>query len=97
MTLLKDARIGFLASGGLSHFSAEEDLDRSVLDALDRNDLEFLAKLDPRRLQSGSSEIRNWIVLAAVAQDLGLTWKSYTPGYRSPALTGTGLAFATWQ
>jgi Catalytic LigB subunit of aromatic ring-opening dioxygenase len=92
-----DLRIGFLASGGLSHFAAEEDLDHSVLDALRNNDRDFLANLDPKRLQSGSSEIRNWIVLAAVAQDLGLSWVSYTPGYRTPALTGTGLAFATWQ
>jgi hypothetical protein len=22
---------------------------------------------------------------------------SYTPGYRTPALTGTGLGFATWK
>jgi len=96
-TFPENLRIGFLASGGLSHFAAEEDLDRSVLDALERKDRAFLAGLDPKRLQSGSSEIRNWIVLAAVAQDLALKWASYTPGYRTPALTGTGLAFAAWQ
>ena len=92
-----DARIGFLASGGLSHFTAEEDLDHSVIDALKRKDLAALGNLDVKRLQSGSSEIRNWIVLGAAAHDLDMQWVSYTPGYRTPALTGTGLAFASWR
>jgi 3-O-methylgallate 3,4-dioxygenase len=92
-----DLRIGLLASGGLSHFVVEEAMDRAIIDALRRKDLEFLARLDPRRLQAGSSEIRNWIVVAAAATDLELTWVSYTPGYRTLALTGTGLAFARWS
>jgi 3-O-methylgallate 3,4-dioxygenase len=90
-------RIGLLASGGLSHFVVEEAMDRAVIDALHRKDLDFLAGLDPRRLKAGSSEIRNWIVVAAAAIDLDLTWVSYTPAYRTPALTGTGLAFARWS
>jgi len=92
-----DLRVGFMASGGLSHFQAEEDLDDAVIDAMRRNDLDFLAKLNPKRLQAGSSEIRNWLVLAGAAGDLNMTWVSYTPGYRTPALTGTGLGFATWK
>jgi 3-O-methylgallate 3,4-dioxygenase len=90
-------RIGLLASGGLSHFVVEEAMDRAVIDALHRKDLDFLAGLDPRRLKAGSSEIRNWIVVGAAAVDLDLTWVSYTPAYRTPALTGTGLAFARWS
>ena len=93
----EDIRVGLLASGGLSHFTVEEDLDRAVIDALRRKDVEFLARLDPRRLKSGSSEIRNWIVLAAAATDLDITWLSYTPAYRTPALTGIGLCFAAWN
>jgi len=92
-----DLRVGLLASGGLSHFVVEEEMDRGVIDALQRKDVEFLARLDPRRLKAGSSEIRNWIVVAAAAVDLDLTWISYTPAYRTPALTGTGLAFARWS
>ena len=90
-------RVGLLASGGLSHFLVEEDFDQAILDAMRRNDMEFLAALDPRRLQAGSSEIRNWLVVAAAAQHLKLSWVSYTPAYRSPALTGTGLCFARWS
>jgi len=49
-----------------------------------------------KRLQAGSSEIRNWLVLAGACTDLELKWSSYTPGYRTEALTGTGLGFAAW-
>src|SRR5262249_59084302 len=58
-----DLRVGFMASGGLSHFQAEEDLDDAVIDAMRRKDLDFLSKLNPKRLQAGSSSIRNWLVL----------------------------------
>jgi hypothetical protein len=92
-----DLRVGFMASGGLSHFQAEEDLDRAVIDALRRKDFAYLETLDVKRLQAGSSEIRNWLVLAGACPRLDLTWVSYTPGYRSEALTGTGLGFAMWR
>ena len=92
----QDLRVGVLASGGLSHFVVEEELDRAVIDALKRKDLEFLAGLDPRRLKAGSSEIRNWIVIAGAAAHLDLKWISYTPSYRTPAGTGIGLGFASW-
>jgi len=91
-----DLRVGLLASGGLSHFMVEEDLDRLVIEALHRKDVVFLGSLDPRRLKAGSSEIRNWIAVASAASDLDLSWISYTPSYRTPALTGIGLCFAAW-
>ena len=93
----KDMRVGFMASGGLSHFCAEEDLDMDVIAAIRRKDTAFLAALDPKRLQSGSSEIRNWIVLAGATPDFDIDWVSYTPAYRTEALTGTGLAFASFR
>jgi 3-O-methylgallate 3,4-dioxygenase len=93
----EELKVGLLASGGLSHFVVEEELDRAIIDALEKKDLDFLAGLDPRRLKAGSSEIRNWIVVAGAAADLDLTWISYTPSYRTPAGTGIGLAFARWS
>ena len=93
----QDLRIGLLASGGLSHFHVDEAMDRAIIDALKDRNHAFLAGLDPRRLKAGSSEIRNWLVVAGAAADLELTWVSYTPGYRTPALTGTGLCFARWN
>jgi 3-O-methylgallate 3,4-dioxygenase len=93
----EDLRVGVIASGGLSHFVVDEDLDAHVIDAIRRKDTDALAALDPKQLQAGSSEIRNWIVVGAMARDLDLGQVDYIPGYRSPALTGTGLAFATWS
>lgn len=90
--------VGVFASGGLSHFIVDEELDRSVLSALRANDLDFLGRLEPRRLQAGSSEIRGWIcgAAAAAAAGLHLKWTDYIPAYRTPALTGIGLGFARW-
>jgi Catalytic LigB subunit of aromatic ring-opening dioxygenase len=93
----QDLRVGVIASGGLSHFVVDETLDQHILDAIRRKDTPALAALDPKQLQAGSSEIRNWIVVGALARDLDLDWVDYIPAYRSPALTGTGLAFAAWK
>lgn len=94
----KPLRAGLLASGGLSHFVVDEELDTAVLQALRIHDLDFLATLDPKRLQAGSSEIRSWISAAAACASakLRLKWMDYIPAYRTPALTGIGLGFARW-
>lgn len=94
----EDLKIGILASGGLSHFIVEEELDNIVLNAIKNKDLEILANLTPEELMAGSSEIRNWLVAAAILNDepLKLDWVEYIPGYRTAALTGTGLCFASW-
>jgi hypothetical protein len=93
----KDLRVGVLASGGLSHFVVDEDLDRGIIGALKTKNSDWLGALNPKQLQAGSSEIRNWIIVSEVARDLAFDWVHYTPGYRSPALSGTGLAFAAWE
>ncbi|MEX3927416.1 protocatechuate 3,4-dioxygenase [Paraburkholderia sp. BR10936] len=93
----EDLRVGVLASGGLSHFVVDEALDNGIIEAIHRKDSAWLAALDPKQLQAGSSEIRNWIIAVEAVKSLDLEWVSYTPGYRSPALTGTGLCFAAWR
>lgn len=92
----QDIRVGVFASGGLSHFVVDEELDRSIIEGVRNKDFSFLASIDPKMLQAGSSEIRNWMVVAEAAADLEMDWVEYVPGYRTPALTGTGLAFASW-
>ena len=56
-----DARIGVLASGGLSHFLVDEDFDRAILKALADKDAAFLRTLIPARrgssLQSGPARV----------------------------------------
>ena len=90
-------RVGVIASGGLSHFVVDEALDQRVIQAIRDKDSAAMAAFDPKLLQAGSSEIRNWLVVGEMARDLDLEWVEYQPGYRSPALTGTGLAFAAWR
>jgi 3-O-methylgallate 3,4-dioxygenase len=90
----KPARVGVIASGGLSHFAIDEALDGEVVGALKARDGERLMRIPPRKLNSGSSEIRNWIAMAGAAEHLPMAWSEYIPGYRSPAGTGTGLCFA---
>jgi len=92
-----DIRIGVIGSGGLTHFLIDAAFDEAIVAAFRRKDLAFLERIDPRRLQSGSSEIRNWLVTAGAAAGLDLQWASYVPGYRSPALSGTGLCWAVWR
>lgn len=92
-----NARIGVLASGGLSHFVVDEAHDRTIVAAFENRDDAMLRNIGLSKLQSGSSEIRNWICLAGTLGDLRLDWIDYQPGYRSPALTGTGLCFAHWR
>lgn len=93
----EDIRVGLIASGGLSHFVVDEELDRGLMEAFKNNDLEYLAGLDPDRLKAGSSEIRSWLLVAAAAEKLELSWMEYVPAYRSSARTGTGLGFAAWK
>ena len=88
------ARVGILASGGLSHFTVDEELDRRVLDALRNKDGESLCTLPLEKLNSGNSEIRNWITLAGACEHLTVGWQDYVPCYRSAAGTGCGMGFA---
>jgi len=92
----KDERVGILASGGLSHFTVDEDLDRRVLEACRSADEAAFAALPLAKLESGSSEIRNWIVAAGAAEKLATAWQEYVPLYRTAAGTGCGMAFAAW-
>ena len=90
-------RVGILASGGLSHFTVDEELDRGVLAACRNNNGEALASIPVEKLNSGSSEIRNWIAVVGAAGHLKNVWQEYIPCYRSAAGTGCGMGFALWK
>jgi 3-O-methylgallate 3,4-dioxygenase len=95
-TWKRPARVAALGSGGLSHFVVDEALDRQVLKALQEKDIDAIASLPLERLQSGTSEIRNWITTAGAAQHLEMEVFDYVPCYRSPAGTGCAMGFAQW-
>lgn len=95
-TLPGDLRVAVIASGGLSHFVVDEELDRTVLDAMRAGDADTLRTIDPARLNSGTSETRNWIAAAGAGAHLTARWTEYIPAWRTKAGTGTGLAFGLW-
>jgi 3-O-methylgallate 3,4-dioxygenase len=92
-----DLRVGILASGGLSHFTVDEELDRKVLQGCAAGDEAAFTSIPLAKLNSGNSEIRNWIVVAGAARALRCAWQEYVPLYRTPAGTGCGMAFAAWD
>ncbi len=91
------AHVAVIASGGLSHFVVDEDLDGLVLSGITGRDAGILGSLTRDQLRSGTSEILNWIVAAGALEDLSATVLDYVPGYRTPAGTGAGMAFARWK
>jgi 3-O-methylgallate 3,4-dioxygenase len=90
-------RVAVIASGGLSHFVVDEDLDRRVLAAITGRDAWELRSLSRAQLRSGTSEILNWICAAGALEGLSATVIDYVAGYRSPAGTGAGMAFVQWE
>ena len=94
-----DKRVAIVASGGLSHPIVDEELDRDVLSAIQRNDEEWLGGLDEDVFRLGTSEIKNWITVAGAMAGTGLGMKviDYVPAYRTTAGTGCGIAFTAWE
>jgi hypothetical protein len=88
-----DRRVVVVASGGLSHFVVDADLDQAVLGAIRDHDVDSLEKLPVQLLNSGTSEIRNWVTMSGASDGLTSRWTEYQPVYRTAAGTGCGLAF----
>jgi hypothetical protein len=93
------ARVAVVASGGLSHFVVDEELDRRLLGALEQKDARTLQSLPRERLFSATSESLNWVAVGGAMANTPLRMElvEYAPVYRTPALTGGGWAFARWQ
>ena len=86
-----------VASGGLSHFMVDEGIDWMALDGMKNKDAGALASLPRHRLNSGNSEIINWVTAAGALEHLEMELVDYVPVYRSPAGTGGGCGFARWR
>ena len=91
-----DLRVAVIASGGLSHFVVNDDLDQQILEAMRTHDETTLRTLPVEQLDSGTSEVRNWIAAAGAGEKLEHRWSEYIPAWRTPAGTGVGLAFGLW-
>ncbi|MFF5297121.1 hypothetical protein [Paractinoplanes globisporus] len=94
-----DLRVGIIASGGLSHFVIDEELDRDFLRALATRDADHLRGIEDDLMRSGTSELRNWIVVAGAlhSSDLRPRLLAYEPCYRTEAGTGCAMAFQVWE
>ena len=92
-----DKRVAVVASGGLSHFTVDEEVDWMALNGMKNKDAKALSSLPRHRLNSGNSEILNWVTAAGALEHLDMELVDYVPVYRSPAGTGGGWGFARWQ
>jgi NAD(P)-dependent dehydrogenase (short-subunit alcohol dehydrogenase family) len=71
----------------------DEELDHGFMDALERNDLDYMAAMNPAKLTTGTSEIRNWIATAG-AGTKPENVVDYVPAYRNAHGIGCAMAMA---
>ena len=92
-------RVAMVASGGLTHFVIDEDLDRQVLAAMEKGDEKALAQLPENVFKVGTAEIKNWypVIAAMTAEGRKFHQVDYVPCYRSEAGTGNAMAFVYWD
>jgi hypothetical protein len=95
----ENTRVAVIASGGLSHFVVDEDLDQKFLACLQKGDVDGMTTMPENLLQSGTSEFKNWIPVGAIMKDAGLAMDvvDYVPCYRSSAGTGNAMGFVRWM
>jgi hypothetical protein len=88
-----------MASGGLTHFVIDEDLDKTVITAMQKGDEDTLAKLPENVFKVGTAEIKNWYPVIAAMNAAGKKFHQvdYVPCYRSEAGTGNAMCFAYWE
>jgi Catalytic LigB subunit of aromatic ring-opening dioxygenase len=94
-----DKRVAVFASGGMSHFVIDEEFDRKFVAALKSREKDYLTSIPLKDLQSGTSELKSWISLAGLLEDMSAEMHEidYVPCYRSPAGTGTANGFYWWD
>ena len=93
------SRVALLASGGLTHFVIDEDLDQKVLSAMETGDEAALAAMPEDYFQVGTAEIKNWLPVIAAMNASGRQFHKvdYVPCYRSEAGTGNAMGFVYWE
>lgn len=93
----EDITVAIMASGGLSHFVVDENLDRRIIEGLRTNDVDSLTTIERKYMRSGNSETLNWIAAGGALEHLSMELIDYVPSYRSKAGTGVGMTFAVWR
>lgn len=93
----EDLAVAVVASGGLSHFVVDEEIDRAVLDVMRRRDEDAVAALSPDDFVSGTSEALGWLTVGGACAGLPMEVVDYLPAYRTAAGTGCGMAMVRWR
>jgi hypothetical protein len=95
----EDKTVALIGTGGLTHTLIDEKLDRTVLAALAEKDEETLINLPEDQFVFGTSEIRNWLVVAGAMDEspMQMSLIDYVPCYRTAAGTGCAMGFAYWK
>ena len=95
----RKVRVAVIASGGLSHFVIDEELDKRMLGYLREGDVQGMRTIPESYFRSGTSELKSWAVAATImaGHRLKMTDCDYITCYRSLAGTGNAMAFAAWQ
>jgi len=92
-----DMRVVVIATGGLTHFVVDEEVDRAMLAALSSNDEDAVRALDAGAYVSGTSESLCWFTVGGACADKPMETVDYVPGYRTLAGTGCAMAMVRWQ
>ncbi len=92
-------RVAMMASGGLSHFVVDEELDAKVIKAMETGDEESLKQIPENVFKVGTAEIKNWFAVISAMNAEGRKYHGidYVPCYRSEAGTGNAMAFGYWE
>jgi 3-O-methylgallate 3,4-dioxygenase len=93
-----DKTVAIVATGGLTHFVCDEQLDQKFLQYFKTNDFDGLCAIDERSYQSGTSEVKLYVPILWAMQQLNCKMNvvDYVPCYRTEAGTGEGFAFMYW-
>jgi hypothetical protein len=92
-------RVAVISSGGLSHFTIDEDFDNEIMAAMKTGDEMKLASFSEDYYWVNTCETKSWYPTVAMMNDVGrsIHFVDYVPCYRSPAGTGQAMAFAYWE
>jgi hypothetical protein len=92
-------RVALLASGGLSHFVIDEEMDRAILKGMETGDEDLLTSFPESYFESGTAEIKNWLTVIGAMNATGKRFHliDYVPCYRSEAGTGNAMGFVYWD
>ena len=92
-------RVALMASGGLTHFVIDEDLDRAVIAAMESGDERAIEQLPENLFKVGTAEIKNWLPVISAMNAAGRPYHQvdYVPCYRSEAGTGNAMCFGYWE